>query len=210
MNFLFSLILAFLMVLLFQLVEKKRLFRYSYHDLFFVFLLTGCSYLLPPSHHIGTWVGLLPLFYCVLDDLHTKTAYSLLPIGSLIIFLILSFNWLSLLLSLFIFIFFYVFSHRTDESFVGIGDAFFVLPLTYLLGLNAPLGLLLSATLAGTVFSAVRFFRHEPFFAFFPALFIGCFIVYTNWHVSLFLGWSLGLFVFFSLILFLINHRKRN
>ena len=210
MIFLFSLIFAFLIALLFQLAEKKRLFHYSYHDLFLVLLIAGCSYLLPPSQHIGVWIGLLPLFYCVLDDLHTKTAYSLLPIGSLIIFLILSFNWLSLLLSLFIFIFFYVFSHRTNESFVGTGDAFFILPLSYLLGLNAPLGLLLSATLAGTVFSAVRLFRHEPFFAFFPALFIGCFIVYTKWHISFFLGSSLGLFLLFSFLLFLINRRKRN
>lgn len=210
MNIFISILISFILVLIYHFFDKKPIFKYDRYDTVFSFLIFSYAIIFPPMDSPLIWVGILPLLYCVLDDFKTHSAYPFYPLISFGFFLILSFNGYSLFISFVLFLFFLLFAKFSKERFVGEGDAYFILPISYILGANAFNAIFISVLFAGVFLILLYFHKREKNYAFFPFLMSGSIIVMANWYIS-YVFW-IGFIIFLCLSVIYFIHRliKKN
>ncbi|GAB6426135.1 hypothetical protein bcgnr5378_29640 [Bacillus cereus] len=79
---------------------------------------------------------LLPMFYTIYDDMHTKSFNILFPIFSFISLLAIDFDMIQMATSVFVFSILRLTALVTKNRMIGAGDAYFLLPISYFLTLE--------------------------------------------------------------------------
>lgn len=141
-----------LVITSFSLIHKKGVkenwLKYSVFLLYVVF----SYYTLYLSLDILVIIVLFPLIYVILDDMFNLSFNILFPMASLLLLLVLDFNFNHLLSSFIIFGILMVLSLLSKEKIIGSGDVYFLLPIAYLTNLEQIYITIILASVLGLIF----------------------------------------------------------
>lgn len=198
---------AIMSLLSFHFFEKKRIPHIGDTKYIYFLYVVLIAYLIKPSQDPLLWLAFLPLLYCVLDDLKTRTLNIYLPLMTTILFLFFIDSPYFLLHSIVIFLTFLFFSKASKERFVGEGDIYIVLPLLLLatekafsLSFLSTLSLLVQSVIVSCLFAATIVVPIKTLgkpiisFPFVPFLVLGFCFVYAD------LPWENHITTFFFLL----------
>lgn len=203
MDFLIGSITCLILFWLFRFLEKKRVPSLGKAVVPFGLVVLLVAYLFKPSEEIFLWLGMMCLFYSVLDDLLTKTLHIYVPILATLLFLLFIEKPYFFIFSFIFFLLALLFTKITREKIMGEGDIYVFLPLSFLLIDNlsnySVLSVsmvwveawLMSILLAFVIFLPQKIWKTDmQEFAFTPFLVLGCVFVYAQWEYTpwVFLG----------------------
>lgn len=131
---LIGLISSIIILFAYKIIEKDENYRINY---FFIVMVLFISFIVKPSENIWLWLGLVPMMYVVLDDIKTKMVSTRFPIVVTLFFVVFTRNPYPILISIVFFFIILFVSEIKKEKGVGVGDAYFIFPLVFLLSDNA-------------------------------------------------------------------------
>jgi hypothetical protein len=174
---------TFILLVLFSLIERKRVPKIGKTKYLFLLIILFSSFLISPSENLVEWVIWLMFFYTVLDDMKTKTVFVPIYIMIIVVLFFQGKSFEEFIFALITFLIFLIIARKTKETFFCVGDAYAIFALAFWLDENILISILLSVFLVSAILPIVDLIFRAKEYPYTPFLGLATIIIKENWHV---------------------------